>query len=434
MSNSPRRPRLTRRMLLRSVSSATGALAAASLLGACQVANVAGWEPPRAWGAPRPVRVGVLLPRSRFYPAMSANWLAGLQAGLESTGPFARRPPELILAEIAPGRTPTVAHGHRLLDGGADLLAGLVPPDAAADLGPALGERGSLLIASSVGANSIPRRQHVPQVLHTTLAYWQASWALGGWSATNHGPRAVALASHYESGYDALAAFRHGFEQAGGDLLAARITHLPHEERVDYSGLFAEVAALRPDFVYAAYSGPRATEFLRAYHASELAGRVPLVGSPYLTSEHLLAEQGRAALGVTTALGWADGLPSATEHPFVAAYQSRVGRPPDSFALLGYETAQLLGVALLGESLGLGSAPQALLAAGRVHSPRGSLTIDGSTQSLAAPVFLREVQGRRGAPVNLAVAQLAAPAEGGAEALSLRGQLKTGWINAYLCV
>jgi branched-chain amino acid transport system substrate-binding protein len=425
-------PARSRRRFLGLACLAAGALAAGPIV-------AAGGADGRMSGAgrasPTPLRVGVLLPRSTICPDLAANLLAGLRLALGDSGRrIAGRAIELTPVDI--GVLPSQARrAARLFDERTvDLLVGMAGPRVAGDLqaGCAAGE--TVIIAGGLGEN-IPRPGDCrPAVFTHSLSAWRANLALGAWAARTVGRSAALAASFYDSGYDTLYAFRLGFEHAGGTILATHVTHRPHAPDATGS-LAAPLAALRPDLVFAAYCGEPAVEFVRAYAASDLAGRAPLLGSAFLADARLLPAQGEAALGITTALGWADGLDAPASRAFADAYRRAAGRAPDAFAALGFEAGQLVERAVVAVDGDLSRTERlgAALADAPLAGPRGPVVMRAETRAADGPLYLRRVRRRDGALANVALDYLAPVVEQDALIAPARASPKTGWLNAYLC-
>lgn len=375
--------------------------------------------------------IGVLLPRSQISPGLGERFLAGLRLALPERAGL-----RLVSADYGTSQIMAEEQTKRLLGWErVDLLVGLLSVNLAAMLQPLLDERGAICLAANLGEN-LPRAvERHPLCFQHTLGLWQANWALGRWAAQHLGRRALMAQSFYDSGFDLPYAFQHGFEAAGGEVLHTVVSHVP-PDRGSFGPLFARAAELRPDLVFASYCGPAATQFLRAYAEAGLAGRVPLLGSGFLTDTPLLREQAAAALGVRSARGWTDLSAAEPGRAFAAAYQAAEGAPPDAFALLGYECGLLLGQAL-GASAGdcrpaqLGPA----LAAAAVDGPRGRLRFEPDTRSSAVEaIYLHEVGERDGAFAPALLARLDPPTEADPRFDELRHGLRSGWVNTYLSI
>ena len=424
MQTGARNPTYTRRDLLR----ISGTLAAiATAVRAFPAA-------PSAYGkeAPAPLHLGMVLPRAAAYPHLGTSILAGMERYFARS---AGRAVTFRTIELAPGTGFIESAVERLLaEGPLDFLIGMATPTVAARLHERLAASGIVFVNATVGAN-VPRdTEHSPQVLHSTLAHWQGSWALGRWAAANLGKRSVLAASLHDSGYDAFYAFRLGFESQGGEILATHVTAQP-VRHADVAALLDSPEGRRADCVYAAYSGEQALDFVRAYARAAPATRPPLLGSAFLADEPLLRALGEEALGVRTVATWAAALDTPANRDFCRDYRAQVGQDPDILAVLGFDTAHLIDQAASAsrahvvQAAGLASG----LAARGAIGPRGILSLDTNTGIVASPLYLREVRITADGIAHVPIATLAGPRHDDAEIALLRASQKTGWVTPYLC-
>ena len=215
-------------------------------------------------------------------------------------------------------------------------MVAYVEPTVAGMLGDLFEESQKILIVAGAGANVIRPEDRSPVVFHNTLGLWQANWAMGRWAVQNLGHKAFIATSFYESGYSTLNAFRLGVESAGGEVAHTVITHVPPDPG-DPAGALDTIRQVGPDFVYAFYSGQPAITFVTRYADSDLAGRIPLAGSAFLVDQDGLDIQGHAAVGIKSAVSWADGLTTTRNKSFRGLFQKRTGRSADTFGVLGYD-------------------------------------------------------------------------------------------------
>jgi branched-chain amino acid transport system substrate-binding protein len=375
-------------------------------------------------------RIGVLVPRSTVSPLMGENLVAGMKLHLAACG---WEKTQLIVEEA--GTETVIARGRSLLTvDKVDILAGILNPLSIPHLYQALDESGAIFINIEGGANSfLPRREN-PSVYHNSFGYWQANWAAGAWAAARLGKRAFAAGSFYETGYDSYYAFPQGFAAAGGEIVRSDVTHLA-PDKTGLSQLMKAIREASPDFVHAVYSGRDAVDFVKAYAAAGLAGRIPLVASGFMVDESLLPAMGEAALGIKSCMSWAPGLESRENANFVAEYSRFAGRDADAFALLGFDTAALITTAVRNSETNAGNSDnlrRGLNAIG-FASPRGRVVIDPETGSTDAPLYLREVSSEGGKLRNAVLAELPrfAVTEKKADLAAIRAL--SGWTNPYLC-
>lgn len=414
MDHHKRTAAFTRRGFLKTVGALTGAIMLP--VAGARVAK-AGPKSGRGVSA----RMGLLLPDAALHPTLPQSFTAGLQLLAEQTEAVIDLIPETI--DASPSSV--VAKAQRLLDQDApDLVVAVANPSVVTHMAPIFEASSTPLIVIDGGANVSRTSEFSPGVFHHSLGYWRANWAMGEWAVKHMGPKVFVVSSLYESGYDSLHAFRLGVESAGGSVVGTKVTHIGPQP-VDWGSVYRAIQQERPDFVYALYSGAEAVEFLQSY---ALAGSpFPVAGSPSLVDEATLAKLGRAALGIRSCLPWAPELPTLENQAFAMAYQQVVGKPPDPFALLGYETAQLVVEALQAQ----GGVRQALESA-RVVGPRGQLRMHAATRSVTSPLYLREVRRGDTGLVNAVVGVLNPPDELAPGLQELRTCVRSGWTNPYL--
>jgi branched-chain amino acid transport system substrate-binding protein len=372
----------------------------------------------------------VVLPENSRYPLLDAHLLNGMRLFLAHAAEGGSPAIKLVPTTYAGSGSSAQRVVQTLIEANnVDLIVGTFDAGIAAGLRPLLEQQRMPLLAAEVGANLLRPGDHSPYLAYNTLNYWQTSWALGQWAAGQIGRRAVIAAACYESGYDALYTFELGFTSAGGSILGTHITHAPGRQD-DLPQLLATMAKAQPDVVYAMYSGSAAVEFVAAYAASPLAGRVPLVGAGFLVEGDVLTQHGPAAIGLHTGLPWSSSIGTPANRDFVAAYQQATGHPADSFAALGYDTARLIV-----EAARAASRPADLLEAMQAVTftgPRGPVGFEAATRAVHAPIYLRAVQREGVALSQVTVATLNAVSTDQDELQAFRSAPQSGWLHPYL--
>ncbi len=385
------------------------------------------------------LRIGLLLPQSQIYPQLSQSLLRGFQLALtESSVRHVALEPRAALLPVDYGKSPAQAlsTARELVTGRqVDVLSGLFSRNHADSLESLLREHQTPLLVSDIGANTISTHNKSPYIMRSSLGFWQSNLALGQWAAQQVGQRAVISTSFYESGYDTIHAFRSGFEHGGGEILATISMGAPYNGVATPAEALARIESLNPDVVYAAYSGQDAIAFVRSYAESGLHNRVPLLGTAMLVEEQLLPEIGSAAIGIRSAFSWAPSLMNPQNQAFMAAFAAHTGTQADAFAVLGYDSANLiLAAAQFSGGVHNRERFHAALHNSRFDGPRGNLVIEPTYLEATAPIYLREVRQQGSSFTNQVAMQLDALAEHDPRVVELRDTLRSGWTNAYLCV
>lgn len=413
---------LRRRDFLRSVGLAVGSLGLSPLPLFAAVSsrpkNIPGSLP----------AIGLLLP-SVLQAQVAGNISAGLQLYSDRVGSGKRRDgARITLEKFSSGHDAAVRARSLIEHHHVDLLISVMNPNTALHLQEVLATHRTPLIVADAGANSVRHEERSPYIFYNTLGYWRASWAMGAWTVRNLGKRVFVASSFYESGYDALYAFQCGMEKAGGEVVRTYVSHIP-PDRENLGRLIDAIRERRPDVVFAQYSGREAREFIRAFADSGL--QIPLVCSSFMLDETLLSELGTTAAGIKSCQPWAAGVRNQENEMFMSAFRERTGRRADAFAVLGYETGQLIHEAMRGAN---GDIRHADLRSMTCSSPRGMLVMDSRNQSTMAPLYVCEVRGSVSGFTNQIIDEIQANPESHQPVAALRSEIRTGWLNPYLCV
>jgi branched-chain amino acid transport system substrate-binding protein len=267
--------------------------------------------------------------------------------------------------------------------------------------------------------------------VHNSLNLWQANYALGIWAAKNIGTKAVSVSSFYESGYDAQHAFAEGFRSAAGRILYSGVANLPAEmgQRRD---IISQIKNYNPDLVFASFSGNEAVDFVRNYKSDASLSNVTLLGSCFLTDRSLLPELGTAAEGILSCTSWNTHSNVSDEYGFFTVYEALTGKDPDSFAMLGYETALMIDRALQFSDGNLMRTEYIAdkLSKTRLSGPRGMLVMNPDNHVFESPLSVNRVCSRD----NIPVCSINEPVGTAGINKEVFAEIKTGWLNPYLCV
>lgn len=194
-----------------------------------------------------------------------------------------------------------------------------------------------------------------------------------------------------------------GFEKEGGKVSKQLTVPFPN---VEFQALLTEIAAARPDAVFAFFAGAGAVKFVKDYHAAGLHKTIPLYGSGFLTDGTLEA-QGEAAQGVLTTLHYADELGTERDRRFRSAYAQAYKLMPDVYAVQGYDAAQMLGVGLkaAGGDIAKKAEFRQAIEKATIPSPRGDFTISKSHNPVQ-DMYLRKVVGKENQRMGVAIKAL----------------------------
>ena len=220
---------------------------------------------------------------------------------------------------------------------------------------------------------------------------------------------AMTITWNYAAGQETVKGFNEGFEKGGGKVMKELSLPFPN---VEFQALLTEIAAQKPDVVFAFFAGGGAVKFVKDYDAAGLKKGIPLVASGFLTDGTLEA-QGASAQGILSTLHYADNLDTPRNNAFRKSFALAYKANADVYAVQGYDAAQLLGAGLAAVK-GDFAKREPMLAAMKkasIDSPRGKFTLSPQHNPVQ-DIFLREAKGTNNEYRGVAVKALADPGRG----------------------
>ncbi|MBC8055121.1 MAG: ABC transporter substrate-binding protein [Rhizobiales bacterium] len=290
-----------------------------------------------------------------------------------------------------------------------DVLVGTVHSGVALAMAKAAKDNNTLLIIPNAGADAITGPLCAPNIVRSSFSNWQPAFAMGKVAAEKGAKRAMTITWNYAAGNESVKGFTEAFEKGGGKVV--KDMNLPFPG-VEFQALLTEIAAQKPDVVYAFFAGGGAVKFVKDYAAAGLNKSIPLYGPGFLTDGTLEA-QGAAAQGMLTTLHYADNLDTPRNNAFRKAFALTYKANADVYAVQGYDAAQILAAGLTAVKGDMTKRDALTTAMHKVtvDSPRGKFTISPAGNPVQ-DIYLREAKGNNNEYRSIAVKALADPARG----------------------
>ena len=361
--------------------------------------------------AAEPVKIGLLLPDTGTYAALGEAITNGMKLAIEQGGgQLGGRPVEYVSvdSEANPGKA--VPNMQKLISGSqVDVVVGPVHSGVGMGAAKVARETGVPLIIPNAGFNAATGPLCAPNIFRTSFTSWQTAYPMGQIAADKGYKNIVTVAWRYGFGTESVEGFKEGFEKAGGTV--SKEIYVPFPS-VEFQSQLTEIAALKPDAVFVFFAGGGAAKFVKDYAAAGLQGKIPLLGSGFLT-EGTLAAQGQAAEGVLTTLHYADSLDTPQNSTFREDYRQKFGKEADIYAVQGYDSGLLLAQSLekVAGNTEDRAAWTAAMAEAKIDSPRGEWTFS-KAHNPVQNIYLREVRDGANVVVSTAATALADPARG----------------------
>jgi branched-chain amino acid transport system substrate-binding protein len=290
-----------------------------------------------------------------------------------------------------------------------DVVVGTVHSGVAMAMAKVARDSKALLMIPNAGADAITGPFCAPNIFRSSFSNWQSAYAMGVVMAQRGHKRAVSISWKYAAGDEMVAAFKEGFTKGGGQVLKELNVPFPN---VEFQALLTDIAATKPDSVFAFFAGGGAVKFVRDYAAAGLNKTIPLYGPGFLTDGTLEA-QGDTAQGMYTTLHYADSLNTPRDDAFRLAYVKAYKMQPDVYAVQGYDAAQMLAIGLAAVKGDLGKRAEfaAAIEKATIDSPRGPFKVSRAHNPVQ-DIYLRKVVGKQNKVESIAIKALADPARG----------------------
>ncbi|HSW07816.1 ABC transporter substrate-binding protein [Aquabacterium sp.] len=358
-----------------------------------------------------PLKVGLMLPNTGTFAALGDNIEKGFRLYVnEQGGKLAGREIQYFKVDDESDPAKATDNVNKLIKRDqVDVLVGTVHSGVALAMARAAKESNTLLIVPNAGADAITGAQCAPNIFRSSFSNWQPGYATGVVAAQKGYKRAMTITWNYAAGNETVKGFTESFEKGGGKVVKDLSLPFPN---VEFQALLTEIAAQKPDVVFAFFAGGGAVKFVKDYDAAGLRKTVPLMGSGFLTDGTLEA-QGAAAQGLITTLHYADDIDTPRNNAFRKGFALAYKANADVYAVQGYDAAQLLGAGLTAVGGDFTKRPEMLYAMGKtvIGSPRGKFGMSTSRNPVQ-DFYIREAKGNYNVVTGVAVKALADPGRG----------------------
>lgn len=266
-----------------------------------------------------------------------------------------------------------------------DMLAGFVFSPNAMASAPLATQAKKPMIVMNAGTAWIPSLS--PYIARVSFTMWQSGTPMGQYAAEELSCKSAAMGyTDYPPGKDSVAAFKYGFEGAGGEVVDSIPMGGPRNVP-DFTPFFQRVKDARPDCFYVFVpAGNHASAVVKAFSDLGLADAgIRLIGPGDITQDTKLQSMGDAAVGLITVHHYSADYDTPENKAFVKAWKEEYGADttPDFMGVQGYDGMAAIYHVI--EKLDGKIDPDkamAVLKGWEFASPRGPISIDPETRDI----------------------------------------------------
>lgn len=204
---------------------------------------------------------------------------------------------------------------------------------------PRIVESGTVAIATNAGPSPIAGAGCLPNVFSTAWQNDGTAEAMGKFAQDSGYKRVYLMAPNYQAGKDYIAGFKRYYK---GQVLDEVYTQV---NQPDYSAEIAQLQAAGPDAVFVFYPGGMGVNFVKQFSQAGLLKKTPLL-SAFTVDGTTMPSLRDAAVGAISGAMWDVALKTPGNAEFVAAFNKKFGRVPSLYAAVGFDTANLLDIAV----------------------------------------------------------------------------------------
>ncbi len=281
-----------------------------------------------------------------------------------------------------------------------DILGGFVYSPNAMSVAPLVTEAKVPMVIMNAGTSFIPAMS--PYYARVSFTMWQSGYHMGKYAAEKLGYKtAMAGFTNYPPGKDSAAAFKRGFEDAGGKVQELIPMGGPREVP-DFTPFFQKVKDAKPNALYMFVpAGSHASAVVKTYNDLGMRGAgIALIGPGDITQDTKLQGMGDGAQGLVTVHHYSADYDTPENKAFVKAWKAAYGADstPDFMGVQGYDGMAAI-VDVINKLNGEIDADKAMdiLKGWKFASPRGPIMIDPQTRDIVQNEYVHNVtkQGDR---------------------------------------
>lgn len=277
---------------------------------------------------------------------------------------------------------------------GIDMLVGPVTTAVGAAVAEEMARESIPVLLPVLSDDNITQRE--PLEGTTRIAGWSASQVthpLGQWAYDQGYRQVVTLCFDMAFGYEHCGGFVNTFTDAGGTVVEQLWNQLGEQ---DYATFVTQIRDTNPDAVFVGNSGSDSVRFLQAWSDFGMQDQIPLLTTETVVDQSNLRSMNDNAIGIISAGHYAEGLDSAANEEFVAAFLESTGRLPSYFAAAMYSAADWIVQAIekLDGDVSDSAAFQAAVREVQVtDSPLGAMYLD-EYHHTTQDIYIRRVEKR----------------------------------------
>ncbi|MDR9439501.1 MAG: ABC transporter substrate-binding protein [Halomonas sp.] len=273
-----------------------------------------------------------------------------------------------------------------------DILTGIIWSNLAMAVVPSVVRQGTFYLSPNAGPSALAGKMCHENYFNVAYQNDNLHGAMGAYMREQGFEAPLIMAPNYPAGTDALAGFKHLFDDEVIDEIYTQLG------QTDYAAEIARIRASEADSLFFFLPGGMGISFMKQWENSGVD--MPVFGAAFSFDETIIKAVGSAAIGAMNTSQWAYDLENAANQAFVEGFREAHDRTPTLYAAQGYDTARLILSALEKAHPSDKDAFREALREADFDSVRGAFRF-GPNHHPIQDIHVREVvEGEDGEPTN----------------------------------
>jgi branched-chain amino acid transport system substrate-binding protein len=293
-----------------------------------------------------PIRIGLMAPQTGVVAAGGREIIDGFTLFWESTGnEVGGRKVEIIVEDDASNPDTALQKARRLVEQAkADFLFGNLLANTGLAVANYVKGNGTPYFIPVIAADDLTQRARIKNVIRAGgYSASQFPRPLADWALKQGYKKVATISQDYTFGHEQCGGFAQGFTEGGGTVLGQFWHPL---NTADFSPYLGQIAALKPDVVFAMETGADATRLIQQFASFGLKGQIPLLGAQNATDQSVIRTMGPECEGIVTSAHFAEGADLPATQAFVKSYSEKFSKIPSLYAFSHYVGAMWVAKAI----------------------------------------------------------------------------------------
>ncbi|MBE9469212.1 MAG: ABC transporter substrate-binding protein [Bacteroidetes bacterium] len=368
------------------------------------------------------MKIGLLLPYSKFYPYIGSDLYNCLKFVLGNSHSYVIKDTNLAVPnDNQKALRELILYEH------VDMVVGFVGYKSLIAINPLIQQTKTPIIICNAGDHPVLEVDANPYMVHCSLEMFNSIYFACKWAFQNIGHNYSRLLSFFDSGFPIALATELAEKKYSGKVNLTEVSH--KNENDDFALHLKQIKKEQNNFVFMGYYGFEAIEAMKYLSQYESFKEIPVVAAPFFAeAETIVANINYPIYSVKT---WGN-IENSASKTLKKYFKSQLKRDLTFSGILGYEVALIIKHCMAQNWVSKEEIVPKLNNL-EIESPRGNLELNTELNNIKAPFYLYEYENSKGNLVPNNIISTIVTDKSDWKTLNSFNEELPGWQNTYLC-